>query len=69
MKVLIDLILIVSSLDCATKHHRSKSSQNKPDNPDNTNILSFFLLILILNQSYNQTHKVGYLTYITTRDR
>ena len=56
MKVLIVLILIASSLNCVTKHDRSKSSQNKPDNSESTAVLQIFLLILILNWSYNQTH-------------
>ena len=58
MKVLIVLILIASSLNCVTKHDRSKSLQNKPDNPESTAVLQIFLLILILNWSYNQTHTV-----------
>ena len=43
--------------EIATKHKGLKSSQNKLDNPNKTAILQWaFLLIFILNQSYDQTH-------------
>ena len=37
---------------------------NKLDNSDNTTMLWTFLLILVLNQSYHQTHIADELTYI-----
>ena len=40
---------------------------NKLDNSDNTAILWAFLLILILNHSYHQTHTADELTYIIAK--
>ena len=47
-----------------TKHHRLMSSQIKLDN---TTILWVFLLVLILNLSYHQTHIADELTYIIAK--
>ena len=40
---------------------------NGLDNSDNTTILGAFLLILILNQSYHQTHIADELIYIIAK--
>ena len=57
-------LLLSLNKSCNDKHHRLISSQIKLDN---TTILWVFLLILILNLPYHQTHIADELTYIIAK--
>ena len=59
--------LILLNKSCDDKALQIDIFINELDNLDNTTLLCAFLLVLILNQSYHQTHIADEVTYIIAK--